>query len=151
MASRLAASNSRCPRGSIKTFRYLPMARPGWRLSTTSSASSRSPSWKRRRKRPATVSTRTWNNSRRSSRSAKPWKSKCANRQSRFANRWSRWCRRCATSERKQGDLGRLQGELGHQQALLGMQQRDASREADVKMKSLIDQAMKDGKAHPAQ
>ena len=51
----------------------------------------------------------------------------------------------------KQGDLGRLQGELGHQQALLGIQQRDASREADVKMKSLIDQAMKDGKAHPAQ
>jgi beta-lactamase regulating signal transducer with metallopeptidase domain len=51
----------------------------------------------------------------------------------------------------KQGDLGRLQGELGHQQALLGIQQRDASREADVKMQSLIDQAMKDGKAHPAQ
>jgi beta-lactamase regulating signal transducer with metallopeptidase domain len=51
----------------------------------------------------------------------------------------------------KQGDLGRLQGELGHQQALLGMQQRDASREADSKMQSLIDRAMKDGKAHPVQ
>ena len=51
----------------------------------------------------------------------------------------------------KQGDLGRLQGELGHQQALLGMQQRDASREADRKMQSLIDQAMKNGKAQPAQ
>jgi beta-lactamase regulating signal transducer with metallopeptidase domain len=50
----------------------------------------------------------------------------------------------------KQGDLGRLQGELGHQQALLGMQQRDASREADRKMQSLIDQAMKNGKAQPA-
>jgi beta-lactamase regulating signal transducer with metallopeptidase domain len=51
----------------------------------------------------------------------------------------------------KQGDLGRLQGELGHQQALLGMQQQDASREADRKMQSLIDQAMKNGKAQPAQ
>ncbi len=50
----------------------------------------------------------------------------------------------------KQGDLGRMQGELGRQQALLGIQQRDASREADRKMQSLIDQAMKDGKAHPA-
>jgi beta-lactamase regulating signal transducer with metallopeptidase domain len=51
----------------------------------------------------------------------------------------------------KQGDLGRLQGELGRQQGLLGMQQRDASREADGKMQSLIDRAMKDGKAHPVQ
>ena len=41
--------------------------------------------------------------------------------------------------------------ELGHQQALLGMQQQDASREADRKMQSLIDQAMKNGKAQPAQ
>ena len=51
----------------------------------------------------------------------------------------------------KQGELGRLQGELGRQQAILGMQQRDASREADRKMQSLIDQAMKNGKAQPAQ
>jgi beta-lactamase regulating signal transducer with metallopeptidase domain len=51
----------------------------------------------------------------------------------------------------KQGELGRVQGELGHQQALLGTQQRDASREADRKMQSLIDQAMKNGKAQPAQ
>ncbi len=51
----------------------------------------------------------------------------------------------------KQGDLGRMQGELGRQQALLGIQQRDASREADRKMQSLIDQAVKEGKAHPAQ
>ena len=51
----------------------------------------------------------------------------------------------------KQGDLGRLQGELGRQQGLLGIQQRDASREADSKMQSLIDQAVKDGKAHPVQ
>jgi beta-lactamase regulating signal transducer with metallopeptidase domain len=51
----------------------------------------------------------------------------------------------------KQGDLGHLQGELGRQQGLLGIQQRDASREADSKMQSLIDRAMKDGKAHPVQ
>ena len=51
----------------------------------------------------------------------------------------------------KQGDLGRLQGELALQQALLGRQQREASREADTKVQSLIDQAVKDGKAHPVQ
>jgi hypothetical protein len=51
----------------------------------------------------------------------------------------------------KQGDLGRLQGELGRQQGLLGRQQGEASREADSKVQSLIDQAMKDGKAHPVQ
>lgn len=51
----------------------------------------------------------------------------------------------------KQSDLGRLQGELGRQQALLGMQQRDASRQASSKMQSLIDRAMKDGKARPVQ
>ncbi len=51
----------------------------------------------------------------------------------------------------KQGDLGRLQGELGRQQGLLGRQEREASREADTKVQSLIDQAMKDGKAHPVQ
>ena len=51
----------------------------------------------------------------------------------------------------KQGDLGRLQGELGRQQGLLGRQQGEASREADSKVQSLIDQAVKDGKAKPAQ
>jgi beta-lactamase regulating signal transducer with metallopeptidase domain len=51
----------------------------------------------------------------------------------------------------KQGELGRQQGELGRQQGELGRQQRQASREADSKVQSLIDQAMKDGKAHPAQ
>ena len=51
----------------------------------------------------------------------------------------------------KQGELGRLQGELGRQQGLLGRQQREASREADSKVRSLIDQAVKDGNAHPVQ
>jgi hypothetical protein len=51
----------------------------------------------------------------------------------------------------KQGDLGRLQGELARQQALVGRQQGEASREANTKVQSLIDQAVKDGKAHPVQ
>ena len=51
----------------------------------------------------------------------------------------------------KQGDLGRMQGELGRQQGLLGREQRQASREADSKVQSLIDQAVKNGKAHPVQ
>jgi hypothetical protein len=51
----------------------------------------------------------------------------------------------------KQGELGRMQGELGRQQGFLGRQQREASREADSKVQSLIDQAMKNGKARPVQ
>ena len=51
----------------------------------------------------------------------------------------------------KQGELGRMQGELGRQQGELGRQQREATREADSKVQSLIDQAVKDGKAHPVQ
>jgi hypothetical protein len=51
----------------------------------------------------------------------------------------------------KQAKLGALQGELGRQQAQLGRQQREASREADSKVQSLIDQAVKDGKAKPVQ
>jgi hypothetical protein len=51
----------------------------------------------------------------------------------------------------KQGDLGRLQSELSRQQALLGRQQHEASREANTKVRSLIDQAVKDGKARPVQ
>jgi beta-lactamase regulating signal transducer with metallopeptidase domain len=51
----------------------------------------------------------------------------------------------------KQSELGRLQGELGRQQSLLGEQQREASHEANQKVQSLIDQATKNGKAHPLQ
>ncbi len=51
----------------------------------------------------------------------------------------------------KQAKLGALQGELGRQQAALGREQREASREADGKVQSLIDQAVRDGKAKPAQ
>ncbi|HEY3989423.1 MAG TPA: M56 family metallopeptidase [Acidobacteriaceae bacterium] len=51
----------------------------------------------------------------------------------------------------KQGELGRLQGEFGRQQGELGREQHRATREADSKVQSLIDQAVKDGKAHPVQ
>jgi beta-lactamase regulating signal transducer with metallopeptidase domain len=51
----------------------------------------------------------------------------------------------------KQGELGRLQGELGRRQGILGRQQGEASREANSKVQSLIDQAVKDGNAHPVQ
>jgi beta-lactamase regulating signal transducer with metallopeptidase domain len=51
----------------------------------------------------------------------------------------------------KQGELGRLQGELGRQQGELGRQQAAASREANRKVQSLIDQAVKNGSAHPVQ
>jgi beta-lactamase regulating signal transducer with metallopeptidase domain len=51
----------------------------------------------------------------------------------------------------KQRELGQQQGELGRQQVLLGHQQREASREADRQVQSLIDQAVKDGSAHPLQ
>jgi predicted nucleic acid-binding Zn-ribbon protein len=51
----------------------------------------------------------------------------------------------------KQRELGQHQGELGRQQMLLGRQQREASREADRQVQSLIDQAVKDGSAHPLQ
>jgi hypothetical protein len=44
-----------------------------------------------------------------------------------------------------------MQGELGRQQGFLGRQQREASREADSKVQSLIEQAMKNGKARPVQ
>ena len=50
----------------------------------------------------------------------------------------------------KQGALGKQQGELAHQQMELGRQQRSASREANQKVQSLIDQAVRDGTAHPA-
>jgi BlaR1 peptidase M56 len=49
----------------------------------------------------------------------------------------------------KQGELGRQQGELARQQMRLSRQQREASREADRQVQSIIDQAVKDGSAHP--
>jgi beta-lactamase regulating signal transducer with metallopeptidase domain len=47
----------------------------------------------------------------------------------------------------QQGELGRQQGELGRRQGELGREQGRIAREADSKVKSIIDQSLKDGKA----
>jgi hypothetical protein len=51
----------------------------------------------------------------------------------------------------KQGELGDKQGKLGEQQGKLGEQQGRLAEEADAKVKSIIDQSLKDGKARPVQ
>lgn len=49
----------------------------------------------------------------------------------------------------QQGELGRRQGELGRQQGELGREQGRIAREASQRVKSMIDQAYRDGKAKP--
>ncbi|MGA7242084.1 MAG: M56 family metallopeptidase [Terracidiphilus sp.] len=51
----------------------------------------------------------------------------------------------------KMGELGRQQGQLGAQQGRLGAEQGRIAREADQKIRSIIDESLKDGKAHPVQ
>jgi beta-lactamase regulating signal transducer with metallopeptidase domain len=51
----------------------------------------------------------------------------------------------------KMGELGRRQGELGAQQGRLGAEQGRISREADQRVKAIIDESLKNGKAHPVQ
>jgi hypothetical protein len=52
---------------------------------------------------------------------------------------------------RQQGRLGEQQGRLGSQQGRLGAEQGRLARDADVKIKSLIDESLKEGKAKPVQ
>ena len=47
------------------------------------------------------------------------------------------------------GELGRKQGELGRQQGELGRQQGELARKASQQMKSLFDEAIKNGTAQP--
>ena len=49
------------------------------------------------------------------------------------------------------GKLGEKQGELGEKQGRLGEEQGRIAEEADRKVKSIIDESMKNGKAHPVQ
>ena len=49
----------------------------------------------------------------------------------------------------EQGKLGEEQGKLGEQQGELGRRQGELAREASIKMKALLDEAIKNGKAHP--
>jgi beta-lactamase regulating signal transducer with metallopeptidase domain len=52
---------------------------------------------------------------------------------------------------REQGRLGEQQGRLGTEQGRLGAEQGRLARDADVKIKSLIDESLKQGKAKPVQ
>lgn len=49
----------------------------------------------------------------------------------------------------EQGKLGEEQGKLGEQQGELGRRQGELAREASIKMKALLDEAIKNGKAQP--
>ncbi len=49
----------------------------------------------------------------------------------------------------EQGKLGEEQGRLGEQQGELGRRQGELAREASLKMKALLDEAIKNGKAQP--
>jgi len=51
----------------------------------------------------------------------------------------------------KMGELGELQGKLGEQQGELGEQQGKLAQELDKKVKSIMDDSMKNGKARPIQ
>ncbi len=52
---------------------------------------------------------------------------------------------------REQGRLGAQQGRLGERQGRLGAEQGRLARDANVKIKSIIDESLKDGKAKPVQ
>jgi beta-lactamase regulating signal transducer with metallopeptidase domain len=51
----------------------------------------------------------------------------------------------------KMGELGAKMGALGAQQGELGAKQGKLAQEADQKVRSIIDESLKDGKAHPVQ
>ena len=52
---------------------------------------------------------------------------------------------------RQQGELGEQQGKLGEQQGRLGAEQGRIAREADRKIKSVIDESLKSGRARPVE
>jgi len=51
----------------------------------------------------------------------------------------------------QQGELGAKQGRLGEQQGRLGEEQGRIAKEADLKVKSIIDQSLENGKARPVE
>jgi beta-lactamase regulating signal transducer with metallopeptidase domain len=51
----------------------------------------------------------------------------------------------------QQGELGRKQGELGRQQGELGREQARIAREATQQVRSMIEQALRDGQATPVE
>ena len=52
---------------------------------------------------------------------------------------------------RQQGELGEKQGTLGEQQGRLGAEQGRIAREADRKIRSVIDESLRNGKARPVE
>ena len=52
---------------------------------------------------------------------------------------------------KQQGKLGEQQGRLGAEQGRLGAEQGRLARQADTKVKSIIDESLKNGKAKPIQ
>ena len=52
---------------------------------------------------------------------------------------------------RQQGELGEQQGKLGERQGRLGAEQGRIAREADRKVKSVIDESLRNGKARPVE
>ena len=47
------------------------------------------------------------------------------------------------------GKLGELEGKLGEKEGLLGEKEGKLAMEADRKVRAIIDQSLKDGKAKP--
>jgi beta-lactamase regulating signal transducer with metallopeptidase domain len=75
--------------------------------------------------------------------------SKLGEMQSKLGEAQSRAGEKASELGEQQGELGRRQGELGEKQGELGRQQGEIAHEASQKVKSMIDQAYRDGKARP--
>ena len=76
---------------------------------------------------------------------------KLADLQSRLADLQGEIGEKQGSLGAEQGKLGELQGKLGEQQGKLGEQQGRLAVEADKKVKSIIDESLKNGKARPVQ
>jgi hypothetical protein len=76
---------------------------------------------------------------------------KLAELQGRLGEMQSRIGDRMGDYGEKQGHLGELQGKLGEQQGRLGEQEGKLAKEADSKVKSIINQSLSNGKAKPVQ
>ena len=76
---------------------------------------------------------------------------KLAELQSRLGEMQSRIGAKQGEFGEKMGELGARMGELGAQQGRLGSEQGRIAQENDRKVKSIIDEGLKSGKAHPVQ
>jgi hypothetical protein len=76
---------------------------------------------------------------------------KLAEMQGRLGEIQGRMGDRAGDYGEKQGHLGELQGKLGEQQGRLGEQEGKLAGEADRKVKGIIEQSLREGKARPVQ